>query len=321
VILVLPLTMVFLLSAGLTYLVRNLSLHYQILDTPNQRSSHIVPLPRGGGLAFFFVFYAILIWLFVFHVIEKNIFLSLLGGIPIAIIGYCDDLLEMKTSIRLAVQLLSSVWGLYWLHLPFLFFVIACISSVWLVNLYNFMDGIDGLAGSEAVFVSGVAGLLLWIHGFYSNALVCLLITSSVMGFLVWNWQPAKIFMGDVGSGLLGYWFAMLIWTTKIQHQLSMDVWIILLSVFLIDATMTLLHRMKQKKKWYAAHREHAYQRLVQAGFAHQTVTLFILSINVLICVPLIFCHFLVMSPVALGLFLMGGWLMWYRIVRRYSAR
>lgn len=314
----------FFLSLLFTYLIRQFSIKRNILDVPNQRSLHQLPTPRGGGLAFILTFYLAVFVLWFNHFIHLNILLVLVGGIPIACIGYCDDVFGVKAQWRACVHLFSAVWGLYFLGTTSsLFFIFAIFVTVWFVNLYNFMDGIDGLAGMEAVFVSAAMGLILFLHGFNGSSFVCFALTFSVLGFLVFNWPPAKIFMGDVGSGFLGYIFAMLMWVTNSQHQISPPVWWILLSVFILDASYTLIHRMIQKKKWWLAHREHAYQRLTQSGFSHKKITLGILLINVFICLPLaeiyLNLHQMVRGMFYLMLLSSASWFVWVYLIKKYK--
>jgi len=149
------------------------------------------------------------------------------------------------------------------------------------------MDGIDGLAASEAIFVLAVAGSVLLFQGNVGVGRLCLGLAFAVVGFLYWNWKPAKIFMGDIASGFLGYCFAILMWATASTHALPLLFWLILLSVFLIDTTYTLLRRMIQRKKWYSAHREHIYQQVVQKFFSHDQMTLIIISINIVVLLPI----------------------------------
>lgn len=319
-----------LASYVLTRCIYFYALKKNILDIPNERSSHQLPTPRGGGLAFVFLFYVVLIVLFLNQLISSNIFIALLGGIFIAGIGYCDDLFHVKSHWRALTHLLSAAWGLAWLHgiphlffgsqyfyAPVLLFILAIIVTVWFINLYNFMDGIDGLASMEAVFVSFAAGCFLFFSGFVDTALICFALTFSVLGFLIVNWPPAKIFMGDIGSGFIGYILAMLMWITNNQHQLAFPIWWILLSLFIADASFTLIYRMIQKKSWLSAHKEHAYQRLTQSGFSHLQVTLGMLFINLFICLPLCFFYLHITRSTIAGLLfliILSLWLTWFLI-------
>ena len=271
----------------LTGFFRRYAIKKSILDLPNERSLHATPTPRGGGIIFVFVFYVFLFCLFFLHCITRDLFLSLLGALPIAIIGYCDDLYSLSMHWRLLVHCLSATWGIAWLSFSSvadMFFPIFL--TLWFVNLYNFMDGIDGLAASEAVFVAIAAGIVLLPIN-TPVSMICFGLGFSVLGFLFWNWQPAKIFMGDIGSGFLGYCFAILMWSTTSAHRLPISFWFILLGVFLVDATYTLLRRMIQRKKWYSAHREHIYQKMVQAGLQHYQMNLIVILINLVILLPL----------------------------------
>lgn len=334
---IVPAFILFVLSLLLTYLIRQFSLKKNIVDIPNQRSLHKSPTPRGGGLAFVFLFYITVFLLYCNHFIQLKIFMTLLGGIPIATVGYCDDVFNVKALWRAIVHLLSAIWSIAWLggvpflnfnghifYAPILFFILAIFITVWFVNLYNFMDGIDGLAGMEAVFVSSVAGCSLISHEFYAISIICFALTFSVLGFLCFNWPPAKIFMGDVGSGFLGFIFADFMWITNNNHQLSFPFWWILLSVFIVDATYTLIHRMIQKKNWRQAHREHAYQRLTQAGFTHKKVTIGILSANLLICLPMLDIYSHLQNSVFIIFYLVAitsiSWLVWFFIAKQHSV-
>src|SRR5579862_417503 len=294
---------VFILSTFITYLVRFLAIHKNILDIPNERSSHEIPTPRGGGIAIVICFNLSLIWFAIMGMISLNFVCALVGGgILIALIGYYDDIYSVKARTRIIVHLLAALWAVYWiggfstldlgtwkfvLHGKGLF--LAVIGIVWCINLYNFMDGIDGLAGSEGLFVASASAVAFWfLHDFNLLLTTCLL-AAAIAGFTIWNWPPAKIFLGDVGSGFLGYVFSVLAIYSANQHLLPINFWLILLSVFLCDATFTVIVRALQGKSWYLAHREHAYQNLILRGISHKQTTLGILALNACILLPLAF--------------------------------
>ena len=278
---------VFVSSLTLTYCYKEYALKKSILDLPNTRSSHVHPTPRGGGVVFVSIFYLFLLGLWKMEWISSSFFIALLGGIPVALIGYCDDLYSVRAQWRILVHIASAIWGITWLGLvDDVQFVFAILLTIWFINLYNFMDGIDGLAASEAVFVALISGVVL-IQSDFGLSLTCFGLAFSVFGFLYWNWSPAKIFMGDIGSGFLGYLFSILMWSTVSTHVLPLFFWLILLAVFLFDATYTLLRRMIQRKKWYEAHREHIYQKMVQNGLAHYQMTLIVILVNMVILLPL----------------------------------
>ncbi len=286
----------FVSSYFLTYLVRNYSLKHQIIDIPNGRSSHTIPTPRGGGLAFVVVVLVSISLLFGLGILELRVFLALLGGgCLIAGVGWLDDRWGLSALVRLCFHFLAAIWAVSWLggvpslslgftelDLSWWGSGVAVVGLVWMINLYNFMDGIDGLAGVEAVTVSAVAAILLWSQA--SNlAIPCLLLAAAVLGFLIWNWPPAKVFMGDVGSGFLGFVFAVLAIWSENNCAVPLLIWLLLLGVFIVDATVTLVKRMAGGEKLYEAHRSHVYQLAVQAGYSHKQVTLTVLLINIML--------------------------------------
>ena len=285
---------IFLISLILTWIVRYVAIRKSIIDIPNDRSSHAVPTPRGGGLAVIIALYAGLAYLFYQKLIQPNLFYALLCGLPLSIIGFADDIFNLKPIIRFFVQFICAGSALFLLGglrfldlgifdlqpaawnsiLSILLILFAFIAIVWSINLFNFLDGIDGYIGSEIVFI-GIAICLL------TGENIGVLLATSVGGFLIWNWPKAKIFMGDVGSTLLGFIVAVMAIYHQNNHILSIPVWLILTSVFWFDATITFFRRIKNKEKLSQAHRKHAYQRIVQAGFSHQKTTLWALAINV----------------------------------------
>ncbi|CAD5109724.1 Phospho-N-acetylmuramoyl-pentapeptide-transferase [Pseudomonas carbonaria] len=163
---------------------------------------------------------------------------------------------------------------------------LALLFLVWLLNLYNFMDGLDGIAAIEAISVCLGGALLYWISGAWVHAAVPLLLASAVAGFLFWNWPPARIFMGDAGSGFLGMVLGgLLLQAAWISPELFWS-WLILLGVFVVDATWTLLHRMLRGEKWHQAHRSHAYQTAARRFGGHLPVTLAVAAVNLFWLLP-----------------------------------
>lgn len=288
----------------MTYLVREYFLHKAILDIPNERSLHTIPTPRGGGIGIAVAFFTGLFWLYHLNIVPENIVLALAGGLLIALIGWLDDIFSLAARWRIVFHFICAIWALYWLNgFPSLFLgimtlplswvgpLLGILGVVWSINFYNFMDGIDGLSGSEAIFVSFTAGLFLFSIN-SALASICFLLIPITLGFLVWNWPRAKIFMGDVGSSLLGYVFAILAIASENQHALPIIDWIILLGVFAFDATFTLISRIKRKQAFHLAHREHAYQRLNGLGFTHLKITLCVFIFNILVLLPFAFVSF-----------------------------
>lgn len=313
---------IFIASVMLTWLVRAYSIRQSILDIPNERSSHTIPTPRGGGVAIVLLFLSSVLCLGWQGSIPTSLVLAIIGGgTVIAALGYCDDVYSVKTRTRIIVHFAMALWALYWLggfNCINMWFgsILALIGIVWCTNFYNFMDGIDGLAGSEGLVVAVGGSIALWALGENNLALVYALLASTIAGFTVWNWPPAKIFMGDVGSGFLGYIFAVLALYSVNNTPINLAFWWILLGVFIWDATFTVISRGIKGKRWYEAHREHAYQRLTALGATHKQVTLGIFLINCGVLLPLAFTT-LMWHGVAgwlLAFTTLGLWLAWFTI-------
>jgi glycosyltransferase WbpL len=289
------LVLLFVFSALITAGVRAFLARHGVMDLPNARSSHSVPVPRGGGVGIVVVFLSAVAWLFLRQAIPGKLAWALLGGgLAIAIVGLVDDRFKLAPWPRLVVHSLAAAWTVWSLDSmrPFQFggnnFFWAWVSRgvafsglIWLTNLFNFMDGIDGLAGTETVCVSGLGAVLLFLNGLPGYARLSWMLAAVSLGFLVWNWPPAKIFMGDVGSGFLGFTLGTLaLFSSKASSELIWP-WLILLAVFLVDATVTLLRRMFSRAHWYEAHRSHAYQHAAHSLGSHAKVTLAVAVINV----------------------------------------
>lgn len=294
-------TLSFLATIGLVYGFRQIAYRYHLLDVPNARSSHDSPTPRGGGVGIVITFSLGVITLYFLGMVSLNVLLAFLtGGTLLACIGLLDDLEHVPARVRIffhfiaAILVLFIFGGMPALDLGFVVWhwkvvgvVIGLLGLVWLINLYNFMDGIDGLAGSQAVFVATAAALLLYLKGDYQLIPVCLLLASAAAGFLIWNWSPARVFMGDTGSGFLGLVFGVLLIATTKDTSLTPWQWLILFGCFWIDATLTLIHRMIRGEPWYQAHCSHAFQQAVKKTGCHQRVVLRVLCINILWLLPI----------------------------------
>jgi Fuc2NAc and GlcNAc transferase len=288
-------------SALLTDLMRYLAAGRGVLDIPNPRSSHEVPTPRGGGLAIVLVTTAGLLLLALHGALTWDVFAALAGGgLGVALVGFVDDRHPLSATVRLGVHFAAALWGLLCLGgLPpinvggklFVLgwggYALGALGIVWTLNLFNFMDGIDGIAGSEAAFVGFTgAALTAMTRGPPEVTLCGLLLGAACLGFLRWNWPPAKIFLGDVGSGYLGYFIAVLAIAAARGQSASLWVWLILGGVFLVDATVTLARRMLRRERLDEAHRSHAYQWLARRWGSHLRMTLVVLLVNVLWLLP-----------------------------------
>lgn len=282
------------LSYVLTGIVRSYVVRKGIVDVPNVRSSHTNVTPRGGGLAIAAVFLIGTAILGLLGIVPEPFTIAMVGGgLLVAGVGWIDDARGLTAKQRATVHFLAAIWAVSWLGgLPTLHYgpgelglgllgsILAVVGIAWMINLYNFMDGIDGLAAGEAVSVALIGGLLLLAGGQSGLGAVAMLVAGTAAGFLIWNWPPAKIFMGDVSSGLLGFIFGTLAVASERIGSVPLLVWVLLLGVFVTDATATLVWRSIQGKKWYQAHRSHAYQLAVIRGYTHKQVTLSIILIN-----------------------------------------
>jgi Fuc2NAc and GlcNAc transferase len=235
------------------------------------------------------------------HAVDFNLFVALTGGgLAVAVVGFVDDRRPLSARTRLVVHIAAALWALVWLgkppylHIPgsatfseIASYLTAVAGIVWVLNLYNFMDGIDGIAASEAVFVSwGGAFLLLLAGGSAGVPAMAIAFGAACCGFLLWNWPPAKIFMGDVGSGHIGYTIAVLALGAGRETPGSLAVWLILSGLFIVDASVTLFRRLVRGELIFAAHRSHAYQWLSRRWGSHKQVTLAALAVNLLWLLP-----------------------------------
>ncbi|HEY7637569.1 MAG TPA: glycosyltransferase family 4 protein [Gemmatimonadales bacterium] len=285
-------------SLLLSWAVLRYAIGEALLDLPNERSSHTTPTPRGGGLAIVLVILGGLAILAATGEIDGPTGAALVGGGGlIAVVGWMDDRRHLPAVVRFACQIIAAVWAVAWLGgMPTLTYgsgsahvgaagaVIATLAIVWAINFYNFMDGIDGLAAGEAA-TAGLAATLLLASRHSPLAGAAVLIAGAAAGFLPWNWERARIFMGDVGSGFLGFVFAALALASENSGAMPTLVWLLLLAVFFVDATVTLFRRIFRREDWYAAHRAHAYQRAVQGGWSHAKVVSAVLLLNLLLAV------------------------------------
>lgn len=291
-----------LLSAAVTLWLSNHAGRIGLVHAPNHRSAHKRPTPVGGGLGISVAgaLVGVVLWIETgWDTAGAVLLLSLL----IASVGFRNDLREVPASVRLAVQILVCVGLLAMLEglppiclapafaLEGLFLaVLFLFFGVWWINLFNFMDGIDGIAGSQALFmlIAG-AGLAAWTHpsAVTGPAWVWMVCTAAAtFGFLLLNWPPARIFMGDVGSTYLGFMILALALFTVRDGWLSYATWLILGALFVTDASVTLLTRMIRGERWYIAHSSHAYQRLARASRSHRAVTMWAVVINITWLMP-----------------------------------
>lgn len=292
------------ISFFLTAALRKYAISRRMMDVPNARSSHVVATPRGGGVAIVVAFIVSLVFLYAVGLITPSVFFASAGaGLSIALIGFMDDHEHIAARWRLLGHFAAAAWLLGWtgglpaiplfggyVDMGWAGDVLTVFYLVWLINLYNFMDGIDGIASVEAICVCLGACLLYWLAGLHGLIWEPLLLAASVAGFLYWNFPPAKIFMGDAGSGFLGLVLGGLSLQAAWESVPMLWAWLILLGVFIVDATFTLFRRLFRGEKVYEAHRSHAYQFASRRVGKHLPVTIAVSAINVLWLLPIAVC-------------------------------
>ena len=290
----------FLVSIAFTWLYRLIALRANFLDLPVSRSAHSRPVPVGGGVVIFSLFLFAVCFLFANDKLSMGQFMAFSASLLVAVVGFVDDIKELKIQWRIFPQLFASIWAVWWLggisEVNFYAFTVSqqwllnflgVVAIVWLVNLYNFMDGIDGLAASELVFVNVMSLIFVTNSTGSAFSILSLVSLGAALGFLVWNWSPAKIFMGDVGSGFIGFMLGVIAIISVQQQAMTVWTWLILLGVFVVDATLTLFRRFAAGEKWYQGHACHAYQKAAKHFNSHQKVTITIMLINTFWLAPL----------------------------------
>jgi Fuc2NAc and GlcNAc transferase len=294
-----------LVAWGVAAWVRHRAEALRLVQLPNHRSSHVQPTPNGGGLGIVVAGSLAGVGLVLFSGWTLGWFVLGLSAL-LAAVGLLDDIQHLPARVRFGVQVAVCAGLLFWLgDLPKFTFStelefelggwilsgLLLLAGVWWINLFNFMDGIDGIAGAQAIFMLlGAAALAAWTNADVISSPVWMLmlcVAAATVGFLLLNWPPAKIFMGDVGST----WLAFMVFTLALLSVqagwLSYATWLVLAAVFVTDATVTLLTRLLRGERWYEAHRNHAYQKLARRWGGHRPVTLRAVAVNMLWLAPL----------------------------------
>jgi UDP-N-acetylmuramyl pentapeptide phosphotransferase/UDP-N-acetylglucosamine-1-phosphate transferase len=300
-----------------------------MLDQPGQRRSHHLPTPRGGGVGMVVAMLVCLpgvlsglpaAW-------PASVIASLFAALVlVALAGWWDDHRSLPVLPRLGAQLLAVclfslsllATGLSWWWLP-----VLLIGGAWSINLHNFMDGIDGLLAQQAIFVGAALALLAWAAAQPALAMAAAALAASSLGFWYFNRPPARIFMGDVGSGSVGlliFAFSAMLW--RVEHALLWPA-LILSSAFVVDASLTLLTRMWRGRRWYTAHREHLYQWMVRRGGTHARTGAAYMGWNLLVAAPLAWLawsHLRMALPITITVYL-GAAVAWLALKRRCLRR
>ena len=310
---------------------------FGLLDTPVARSAHVAPKPLGGGAALAAPYFLCVIWFVASAAISESA-LAYLGCLFIVVLGFSDDRWQLSSKVRLPVQFIVSVaavraigvdsvdFGFFSLSEPLTLSLLAVLSLVWLCNLTNFMDGIDGIAASQ-LLVTSLSCVVLLVGldaaagelGEHDVVLtLSVVLAASAAGFLLWNWSPASLFMGDAGSGFIGFALGLLALESLVTQRMSVWSWVLLLGVFIADTAVTLLVRIIRGERWYEGHSQHAYQILSRRLNSHPRVVGGVILINICWLLPLawvagILPHYGVLfatiglAPLLLGCYRLGA--------------
>jgi len=302
-----------------------------ILDHPNDRSLHDRPVPRGGGLAILIAIIACGTTVALFHP-DHELAVIAVGVFIVAVVSFLDDRCSIPPHYRLVAHVCAAALILYgglslqkleiagtswhWSYVTGAGFSVLFI--VWMINLYNFMDGMDGFAGGMAVSGFGTLAAMGWMAGHEMFFVISLIIAAASAGFLVFNFPPARIFMGDAGSSTLGFLAAVLsLWGARdgvFQFWLA----VLVFSPFIMDATVTLIRRLVRHEKVWEAHKTHCYQILVQAGWGHRKTVLLEYGIMLGCGITALWG---VRATVGTQLALFSGWVFFYLIFFFWASR
>lgn len=301
--------MLLCMVALLAYAIGRLTLRYAaswgLVVVPNHRSSHTRPTPQSGGIGMVVAGTLGGVWLM------PSAWPVLVLAALLALVGLCDDVRHLSPKWRLLAQMVAVVGLLASVALPYPFLLLAvvAIGAIWWINLFNFMDGTDGLAASQAIFMllagAGMAALQPEAMA-QSGWWLLLVVASAAIGFLALNWPPARLFMGDVGSVYLAFMVLVAAFSTVAQGLVSPFAWLLLAAAFACDASVTLIVRMARGQRWYEAHRSHAYQILARR-WSHGRALALLWAINLLWLLPLTVAVQLQMLPPFIALMLAYG--------------
>ena len=289
---------VFICSIGI-FFYRKVAINRGILANPNFRTLHEFPIPTGGGIVFALIFFTCVFILWIYDILSYDLLMVIgVGGLAAAIFGLLDDIYNIKAFQKLIIQISFSGWILFWIYkytalstlglIQFIAIPLIILLLVWIINAYNFMDGIDGMAVSGAFYISATLTLImLLMNGKSELAVIFFLLMASVTAFIFFNWPPASILMGDSGSIFLGYLFGSFILITIARGDLSLWTWLVIFGYFIADTTVTLIARLILVKNWYSAHRSHAYQNLARITGSHLKVTVGVIIYHIIWLLPL----------------------------------
>jgi len=294
-----------------------------MVDHPGERHSHAVATPRGGGIGIILALLIVSPWL-IGSGDETWGKCILPGMLVLAILGWRDDHASLSARLRFFVQLAVSIYLVAcavnndWMQ-GVGSILLALLFLVWMTNLYNFMDGSNGMAGLQGVFGGAVLFCLFDFAGQPSLALASACVAAACAGFLPWNLGHARVFMGDVGSISLGFVFGALLVIGVGNQAFSLPVALMVMLVFITDSSLTLLGRVMKREQWYNAHKQHLYQRLIAQGWTHGRVALFYQAINLALVVPgiVVAVKFPALAWVVAMILILAFTTGWYLLIKR----
>lgn len=291
----------FITTIVFCFLWKKVAIRHGILSAPNHRTLHLMSIPVGGGVAIFLGWTLAISTLLGFGIINLGVFIGLIVGSGLmSTLGLIDDIRNVSAKVKLFFQIIATLWCLYWfgemlpfealgfeVHLKWIAYLISGICILWMINLFNFMDGSDGMLASCTTFIGISMGSIVLFEGDYHNAALLYSMSAASLAFLTFNWPPASIFMGDTGSIFTGLLIPMLVISTVSAHIGLLWVWVIICGYVLTDTTTTLVLRLFYARPFLDAHRQHAYQSLVHRSGDHRRVNKIVLSIQVFWLLPI----------------------------------
>ncbi len=292
---------IFLISIVGSFIYLKIASIHGPYSSPNHRSLHKTVTPRGGGIVIAASVLTGLLWLY-FHgdLAPTYLLVFCAGGLVVGAAGFADDLFDIKPKYRLGLQFLAAIWlGLRFGGLPVLDlgftqinlgvfgYILLVLACLWFYNLYNFIDGIDAMASTATIFISVAMGVIMAIQKQYDLALILGSLAAASVGFLKFNWPPARMFLGDSGSSFISYILSAVVLASLARNAVSIWVWLVIFAYYFSDTTSTTLVRALTLAGWYLPHRSHAYQNLARVWDSHLRMVLVILAINLFWLLPI----------------------------------
>jgi len=289
----------FVASTAFSLIYKKIATDLNILSVKNHRSLHDFPTPSGGGIVFSLLsILAILLIFWNWQLTEELLLALVVGGFAATLFGFVDDIINIRTKVKLIIQFSLACWVVSCLYFGELLSLgltplyvtipILLLFMVWMMNAYNFVDGVDGMAASGAIFICLALALTLFLtDGPIDIIAIFILMAFTIIGFILFNWPPATIFMGDAGSVFLGYSLGVLLLFTVLNNDISIWIWLTVFGYFFADTMVTQIIRVVLVKKWYLAHRSHAYQNLARITESHLKVTSGVVLYNIIWILPL----------------------------------